>query len=101
MINSTMIRYWNTQITRCTAIRQLLRGQRSRLKVTVSFNGSTNYFEPTADATGRLQVSIMKGAAAEARTIIAGLEKEGIELGSSQRPSEDTLRRVESMELPA
>ena len=85
MINSTMIRYWNTQITRCTAIRQLLRGQRSRLKVTVSFNGSTNYFEPTA----------------EARTIIAGLEKEGIELGSSQRPSEDTLRRVESMELPA
>ena len=43
----------------------------------------------------------MKGAAAAARIIIAGLDKEGIELGASQRPSEDTLRRVESMELPA
>ena len=101
MLNPTMIRYWNTQITRCTAIRQLLRGQRSRLKVSVKFSGTVNYFEPTADATARLQISIMQGAAAEARLIIAGLEKEGIELGSSQRPSEDTLRRVESMELPA
>ena len=91
-VNYANVKYWNQQLLRLQRVRRLLRsGSACITTVTKAFG---ECWDLTASQHHDIARALLGNAAKEATTIIARLERDGVEIPAHVRPPQDLIDRA-------